>query len=173
LKVAERPGFDEWVQPFLAEAGDGRDVSQSAALVRWFRSVFDEVGPISRAEVHRRYQADQVAAAEEAVRLVMRDAAVTANAAANVVVDTDGNCIRISYNGSYTTPSMFEIDRASAIAEVGDYLQEHISESLWRAWPVCPDHDLGLRARVRHGEPVWWCESGQHAAGSIGGLETG
>jgi len=171
--VAERPGFDEWVRRFLAEAGDGRDVSQQAALVRWFRSVFDELGPVSRAEVDRRYEADQLDVAKEAVRLVMRDAAVTADVAAEVVVDTDGNCVRISYNGSYTTPSMFEIERASAIAEVGDYMQDHIADDLWRAWPVCPDHKLGLRARVRDGAPVWWCESGDHAVAPIGGLRRG
>ena len=166
------PSFEEWVRPFRDEAAADNDRSDLSTLIDWFRAVFDEAGPVNRDDLERRYEARQLELAGEAVRLVLRDAASTSDFDGDVRVDVEGGAIRISVDGSYTTPSMMEFERAAAIAEVADYLQEHISEALWRAWPVCGSHDLGLRATARDGEPVWWCETGNHVVGAIGGLPT-
>jgi hypothetical protein len=162
--------FDEWVRPFRDEAAADNERSDLPTLIEWFRAVFDEAGPVSRDDLERRYEVRQLQLARDAVRLVLSDAAATSDFGGDVVVDVEGRAIRISVDGSFTTASMMEFERAAAIAEVADYLQEHISEALWRAWPVCRSHDLGLRATARDGEPVWWCETGSHVVGTIGGL---
>lgn len=48
-----------------------------------------------------------------------------------------------------------------ALAAVADAAQETVTEGLWRAWPVCTEHDLGLHPREVDGRVCWWC-AGEH-----------
>jgi hypothetical protein len=41
-------------------------------------------------------------------------------------------------------------------------------DSIWGAWPTCPEHGLGVHAREHDGAAVWWCASGSHAVARIG-----
>ncbi|MGW3558906.1 hypothetical protein ACWDNT_16285 [Streptomyces sp. NPDC000963] len=47
---------------------------------------------------------------------------------------------------------------ASALASVADAAQETVTELLWQAWPLCPDHGLGMHPREdAEGRLSWWC----------------
>ena len=55
---------------------------------------------------------------------------------------------------------------------VAEELQEAVTESLFAAWPVCPEHQFGLHTRVINDQAVWWCSAGDgHAIAAIGNLE--
>ncbi|WBO67816.1 hypothetical protein [Streptomyces camelliae] len=65
-----------------------------------------------------------------------------------------------------------------AMTAVADAAQETVTERLWRAWPVCTVHDLGMHARDVDGTPSWWCAGGSrkgdpaHIRAAIGDLDT-
>ncbi|MFJ8296416.1 hypothetical protein ACIQ9R_11120 [Streptomyces sp. NPDC094447] len=49
-------------------------------------------------------------------------------------------------------------DLDSALASVADAAQETVMELLWRAWPLCPEHGLGMHPREDTEERLsWWC----------------
>lgn len=56
----------------------------------------------------------------------------------------------------------------TALVMVADEAQDAIMDSIWGAWPTCPEHNLGVHAREHDGPAVWWCASGGHAVARIG-----
>jgi nitrogen regulatory protein PII-like uncharacterized protein len=62
-------------------------------------------------------------------------------------------------------------DPVSALAAVADDAQDAVMHSIWGAWPICPEHRLGVHARARDGAAVWWCPiDGGHVIARIGQL---
>ncbi|KUN06199.1 hypothetical protein AQI95_15005 [Streptomyces yokosukanensis] len=67
---------------------------------------------------------------------------------------------------------------AEALTAVADAAQDTVSERLWRAWPLCTVHDLGMHPRDIDGRPSWWCAGGPrpgdpaHLRAAIGELDT-
>ncbi|MGP4096526.1 DDE-type integrase/transposase/recombinase [Nonomuraea sp. KM90] len=62
-------------------------------------------------------------------------------------------------------------DPQTALAAVADAVQETIMELIWRVWPVCATHDLGLHAGWEHGIAIWWCTgNGTHTVAPVGEL---
>lgn len=58
-----------------------------------------------------------------------------------------------------------------AVAAVANHVQSGLSESSWRVWPLCPDHDLGVHSVERSGVAVWWCSGdGGHQVAPVGAL---
>jgi hypothetical protein len=58
---------------------------------------------------------------------------------------------------------------------IADHGQESVMEYLWRVWPVCPVHRLGLHPRPdpqAGGRASWWCQgrSEGHAEAAVGAL---
>jgi hypothetical protein len=50
-------------------------------------------------------------------------------------------------------------------AHLADYLQEHLSQSIWGGWPMCPDHpNHPLVAEMSHERAVWSCPRGREVA---------
>lgn len=57
------------------------------------------------------------------------------------------------------------------LCSVADATQEVVMEVIWRAWPVCPVHDRGLRAEPEDGIAVWRCTGdGTHTVAPVGEL---
>jgi hypothetical protein len=65
-------------------------------------------------------------------------------------------------------------DDFTVLSLVADAAQETVTELLWRVWPVCPEHDLGVHPRPAgttaereaygtegDGPVVWWCSGGR------------
>lgn len=74
-------------------------------------------------------------------------------------------------------------DPAAALGEVADAAQETVMDRLWQAWPVCPEHGLGMHARgadgqLTDGQPYWWCPGGAsrrgpaHVRAAVGALDS-
>lgn len=66
-------------------------------------------------------------------------------------------------------------DPAAALAAVADAAQDTVTERLWQAWPVCPEHDLGMHLYEDDaGVPLgWWCAGGPaHIRAAVGALDT-
>ncbi|MFI9248931.1 hypothetical protein [Streptomyces sp. NPDC053069] len=67
---------------------------------------------------------------------------------------------------------------AEALTAVADAVQETVTECLWRAWPLCTVHDLGMHPREANGRPCWWCAGDSrrgdppHVRAEIGELAT-
>jgi hypothetical protein len=82
--------------------------------------------------------------------------------------------IRISIDGGFTAPSMWEVDAPEAFAEVADYLQDQLQgvvvDGSWRFWPECRQHNAGLHAEVHDGRAVWRCRIGDHEVAPMGQL---
>jgi hypothetical protein len=74
----------------------------------------------------------------------------------------DGHC----GHGSGVAPSAGAAPETALLA-VADDAQDAIMEALWSAWPVCPDHNLGLHVESHDGTPVW-CPGGRHVVAPIG-----
>ena len=66
-------------------------------------------------------------------------------------------------------------DDLEAVAEAA---QETVTERLWRAWPLCSEHDLGMHVRKVSGRPSWWCAGSAapgdpaHIRAAVGDLDT-
>lgn len=67
---------------------------------------------------------------------------------------------------------------AAALANVADAAQETVTERLWQAWPLCPEHDLGMHPREADGQLSWWCAGDRrrrgpaHIRAAVGELDT-
>ncbi|MEO3978615.1 hypothetical protein [Streptomyces sp. CAU 1734] len=58
----------------------------------------------------------------------------------------------------------------AALAAVAEAAQDTITECLWRAWPLCGEHGLGMHPRDdADGVLSWWC-AGDRAGGTTGYL---
>ncbi|MFF5496107.1 hypothetical protein [Streptomyces aquilus] len=67
---------------------------------------------------------------------------------------------------------------ASALASVADAAQESVVELLWQAWPLCPEHGLGMHPREGAEKRLsWWCAGGgarrgpAHVHAAVGALD--
>jgi len=66
---------------------------------------------------------------------------------------------------------------AAALASVADAAQETVVERLWQAWPLCPEHGLGMHPREDAEERLsWWCAGGSrrgpaHVHAAVGALD--
>ncbi|KRD19140.1 MULTISPECIES: hypothetical protein [unclassified Streptomyces] len=67
---------------------------------------------------------------------------------------------------------------ASAVASVADAAQETVVELLWQAWPLCPEHGLGMHPTEDAEERLsWWCAGERprggsaHTHGAVGALD--
>ncbi|WEO98842.1 hypothetical protein A6P39_035030 [Streptomyces sp. FXJ1.172] len=80
--------------------------------------------------------------------------------------EAHGNCL------------MPEESAGETLLAVADAAQETVTERLWRVWPVCTVHDLGMHPRDVDGRPSWWCAGGSrkgdpaHVRAAIGELDT-
>ena len=67
---------------------------------------------------------------------------------------------------------------ADALADVAEAAQDTVTELLWQAWPVCPEHNLGMHVRKVSGRASWWCAGSAaprdpaHVHAAIGELDT-
>lgn len=56
---------------------------------------------------------------------------------------------------------------AAALAAVADAAQETVMELLWQAWPLCPEHGLGMHPETDAEDQVsWWCAGARSRSGS-------
>jgi hypothetical protein len=168
----DAPTFEQWLQEITfnpaSPADDQGEVS--AGWRQWLRHFFEREGPVSQAVVTQAAMRHQVALANDAVTAVLADLHRTTAFRPVVEVDVwmEGS-IRISIDGGFTTPSMWEVEQPQAFAEVADYVQEQMGQKLGR-WPVCGLHDVGLHPEVHGGRAVWWCRTERHAVAPIGEL---
>jgi hypothetical protein len=145
----------------------------SPAMRRWLRHVYDTEGAVSPQAASDAYSRYALTLAEEAVAAVVNDLQRTTPFRPRVVVDTYlEDSVRISINEGYTAPSMLEIGRPEAFAEIASYFQEQLAQELG-AWPICIQHDAGLHAEVRSEAAVWCCLLGDHDVADVGRLGLG
>ncbi|SEL08633.1 hypothetical protein [Streptacidiphilus jiangxiensis] len=45
----------------------------------------------------------------------------------------------------------------AGLHQIADAAQESAMEFLWRTWPVCPEHGLGVHPRSEGEQVLWWC----------------
>jgi hypothetical protein len=172
---SEDPTFERWMKEIShnPDAPPDDPGTVSAGWRRWLYRFFEARGPVAKDVVMRAAMEHQVALAEEAVAMVLADLHRTTELRPQVEVDVwmDAS-VRISIDGGFTAPSMWEVDQPEAFAEVADYFQEHLDQHpiLGSIWPVCGQHDVGLHAEVHDGLAVWWCRLGDHAVARIGAL---
>ncbi|MEV5340286.1 hypothetical protein AB0K93_17685 [Streptomyces sp. NPDC052676] len=67
---------------------------------------------------------------------------------------------------------------ASALASVADAAQETVMELLWQAWPLCPEHGLGMHPVADAQERLFWRCAGErsrrgpaHLHAAVGALD--
>ena len=164
--------FEEWLGAitFNPDAPGDDPGEVSAANRRWLRDFFETEGAASREVTQQAFMTYWLALANEAVNAVSADLERTTGLRPEVVADVwMESSIRISIDDGYTAPSMWEIERPEAFAEVADYFQDQLCQTIG-CWPVCPRHDLGLHPEVRDGKAVWWCRRMQHSVAPVGGL---
>ncbi len=168
----DAPTFEQWLHEITfnpdSPADDQGEVS--GGWRQWLRLFFEREGPVSKDVVNRAAMGHQVALANDAVTAVLADLHRTT--AFRPVVEVDvwmESSIRISIDGGFTAPSMWEVERPRAFAEVADYVQEQMDQEI-RCWPECDQHNAGLHPEVHDERSVWWCRVGSHAVAPIGEL---
>jgi hypothetical protein len=169
--------FEKWVREIShnADAPSDDPGLVNDGWMRWLRRFFDERGPVEKEVVTRAAMEHQIAVASEAVRMVLADLHRTTDERPVVEVDVwMESSIRISIDGGFTAPSMWEVDAPEAFAEVADYLQDQllgvVVDGSWRFWPECRQHNAGLHAEVHDGRAVWRCRIGDHEVAPMGQL---
>ncbi|WP_052442525.1 hypothetical protein [Streptacidiphilus neutrinimicus] len=110
----------------------------------------------------------------DALALLSRDLAATEPEAEPFAPLLDAYGVFVGFRswGAQGSPLREE----AGLPEVADAAQESAVEHLWRTWPVCPEHGLGLHPRLREedGAKVWWCGGRGPASGHgtpVGTLE--
>lgn len=165
-------GVAAWLSQLYAPEPVPND-ELNAPMIRWLRRFYGAEGPASRLVVRDALLAYQLALAGEATAAALHDLEhATALRPRVAVEDHDGACVRISIDSGYTAPSMWELDKPEAFAEVATYFQEQLDQSGAGAWPTRDTHNVGLHAEVRRGAAVWRCRVGQHTVAAIGELDT-
>ncbi|WP_369387763.1 hypothetical protein AB5J72_09240 [Streptomyces sp. CG1] len=123
---------------------------------------------------------------DEALAVVNRDLAATLPEQRPLCLisypefeDLDEHVYVALANGeAHGNPLMPAESAVEALMAVADAAQETVSERLWRAWPVCTVHDLGMHPRDVDGRPSWWCAGGSrrgdpaHVRAAVGELDT-
>jgi hypothetical protein len=172
--VGEALDFEAWYESIGPDVGDAWSERETrkrkSTLKAWLRDVYDTHGPAPKDVVAVAFVLDQINLATEKVAVVMPDIERTSGLRPVVEVDDYEGGVGISFNGSYTTPSVWAWVNPDALAEVADYLQEHVMDALNAVWPACPDHAFGLHAEVKMGEAAWWCAPGGHPVALVGQL---
>ncbi|MEV4802878.1 hypothetical protein AB0K18_22955 [Nonomuraea sp. NPDC049421] len=114
---------------------------------------------------------------EEALAVVERDAratGVTGTLRLNVPDWDPHGYARVEFRGAYQGNGMAPStgsDPVGALADVADAAQEVIVEMIWRAWPVCPEHDRGLWVAHLDDTVAWRCTyGGAHLVAAVGEL---
>ena len=72
--------------------------------------------------------------------------------------------------GAGDDPPTTRAEVEEALATIADYLQEHVIDELFRAWPKCPDHEHPLSSAVVDGKAVWRCPAEVARVWPIGSL---
>jgi hypothetical protein len=161
--------FDDWLATvyFPEQVPDDE---LNAPTLRWLRDFFDREGPVPVKHAREAFLAHQVELATEAATAVADDLQRSTPLRLVVAVeDNDGSGVRISINGGRTAPSMWELERPEAFVEVAEYFRDQLWDE--GCWPVCEQHEIGLRGEVHDGVAVWWCRAGEHALALIGELD--
>ncbi|SNT37530.1 hypothetical protein SAMN05216276_103782 [Streptosporangium subroseum] len=58
-----------------------------------------------------------------------------------------------------------------ALEIVADAVQEVVMETIWTAWPVCPEHRLGMHVDCARGHAIWVCRASRsHTVALVGEL---
>ncbi|HET9691114.1 MAG TPA: hypothetical protein VFP61_08170 [Acidimicrobiales bacterium] len=113
---------------------------------------------------------DLAALVQDNVVIVLHDVERTTQLRPVVTVDAYDGVVRIAYGDNFKTPSVHAHTKPAPLAETADYLQDHVVEDLWAAWPVCSTHDKGAYAEVHDGAAVRWCRFGGHVVARVGAL---
>jgi hypothetical protein len=172
--VSSDADFEAWFESLSVDLGDawsGAELRRRiGALERGFRSFYDVHGPADRATVEQAFLLHLVALARDNVATVMPDVERTTKLRPIVEVDECAAAVRVSVNGSYTTPSVEEWENPEALADLAGYIQEQVIDELNSTWPVCPDHGQVLIPEVHEGAAIWWCRSSEHQVAPVGDL---
>jgi hypothetical protein len=172
--MEESADFVAWyvsiVEPDLGEAWPVDEKRQREEFLRrWFLKFYDAHGPVPKEVVLAEFVVDQVRLAAENVAIVMPDIERSSGLRPIVAVDNYMSLVRISFNGGYTTPSVWAWENPEALVEVADYLQEQMMNDAG-VWPSCPAHTQVLLPEVHGDAAVWWCRTGDHTVARIGDL---
>ncbi|GGW44160.1 hypothetical protein GCM10010503_21140 [Streptomyces lucensis JCM 4490] len=122
---------------------------------------------------------------DEALAAVNRDLAVTLpeQPALRLVAYPDedgGEWVHVALaNGDAHGNALEPVSSAAeALRAVAGAAQDTVMELLWRAWPVCTLHGLGMHAAWDAGRAYWRCAGGTgpgdpaHLRGAVGELDT-
>jgi len=167
----------EWATPnpvFAAlaeESVEGSDPERLAGLARQALNAVDYV-PGSAIEPQL------LAALERTLAVVARDLRATDLDGSVRLIVLEGSepaHAYVQYEGSYAnTGGLAPRDAAGHnpaenLVLVADELQDAVTDSIYAAWPVCPNHQRGAHPRVADDRAVWWCTGGQgHVIALIG-----
>ncbi|MER7133332.1 hypothetical protein [Streptosporangium saharense] len=109
---------------------------------------------------------------EEALKVVERDVRASGISGTLQMILPDGDVMGmawVEFDGTCQGNCVRPGD--DALWSVADATQEVVMERIWRVWPVCPTHDLGLHADTEDGTVVWRCEGdGTHTVAPVGEL---
>ncbi|WSD58447.1 hypothetical protein OIE69_05780 [Actinacidiphila glaucinigra] len=79
------------------------------------------------------------------------------------------------WHATYLLPDSTD-EPASVLATVAEAAQDTVTECLWLARPLCPEHGLGMHLRDANGRLSWWCAGDRqggdgHVLGDVGLLD--
>ena len=143
--------------------------------------------PVSYSPEPRRVEPGEWPELQAALDVVNRDVLATLPGqdalVLMVVPSVDGDQVYVALPDGRWQGNSVESDEATGAADrlavVAEAAQETVMELLWRAWPICPAHGIGMHLQPADPEdpPVWWCRGGRdgvsHSVAAVGGLMAG
>jgi hypothetical protein len=138
----------------------------------WLQQVYREEGPITREDLRARGQAVATAVASAALSAVLRDVerATGTRGEMELAPGTGWVQIRDVATGQRSTEGFSTADPDEALVAVADAVADLLADRDPPVLMICPEHGLGLHARLESGRAVWVCIPAQHAIGAVGDL---
>lgn len=108
---------------------------------------------------------------EAALELVQRDCLAAGGQRSDVLVDDGEWGLRLVGTGD--AGAELQGSGAVLLVAVASAVSDSFVEQLWRAWPLCAQHDCALHPRLHEQVPTWWCQAADgigHPVAAVGVL---
>lgn len=158
--------FESWYAGLTGTVG----VDRRAKIRPWFRSLYDEHGPVSEAVALEQWRREQFESSELAVALTVADIHRTTAWPVEVGLSMIESAVEITVEGHTRAPATTADpwDQHAIVSDIAAIIQEDVVEWHHEVWPLCTSHGVELSPQVKDERAVWWCRGGGHAASEIG-----
>jgi hypothetical protein len=166
----EESDFRQWLRDIRSAIDvDFGALLQDDESLEWYREIYGKHGSISAGSLSALIEEARREALNAALREVLHEVKEKrGEELAFSIEERSDNPLGCRPGFYLLGTQLYSVTEPDGIAEIGEIIQDEIIDRDQEVWPVCPDHTVGLHAKVVDGRAVWWCNPGSHSLGEIG-----